>query len=160
MEDPFLLVSLRAGLYVYLVCNGTPTLTFTYMYTCRISPFRSPHVFTAGLSFLLSIACVAETLPVVNNFIQLAPFPTKSSKVALLRLLLFNFSSCYFIEYFSTFIFRRDIWMERNKSYHVSTMGTLAADEEKRLLLEERKQNSILVYFLCLVTINLIVRIF
>lgn len=96
----------------------------------------------------------------VNNFIQLAPFPTKSSKVALLRLLLLNFSLCYFIEYFSNFIFRRDVWMERNESYHVSTKGTLAADEEERLLLEERKQNGILVYFLCLITINFLVKIF
>ena len=68
----------------------------------------------------------------------------------------FNLSSCYFIEYFITFVFRRDIWEERNKSYHASTMGTLAADEEERLLIEERKQNSILVYFLCLMTVNLL----
>ena len=97
----------------------------------------------------------------MNNFIQLAKFPTKSSKVALLRLLLFNISSCYFIEYFSTFIFRRDVWRERNKSHHVaaSTLGTLAADEEERLLLEERKQNSIIVYFLCLMIFNFAVKI-
>jgi hypothetical protein len=50
--------------------------------------------------------------------------------------------------------------MERNESYHVSTKGTLAADEEERLLLEERKQNGILVYFLCLITINFLVKIF
>ena len=114
-----------------------------------------------GLSFLLAIACLAETLPIVNNFIQLAKFPTKSSQVALLRLLLFNISSCYLIEYFSTFIFRRDVWRERNKeSYHVErTLGTLAADEEERLLLEERKQNSILVYFLCLMMFNFVLKI-
>lgn len=128
-----------------------------------ISPFPSRHThhFSVGLSFVLAIACLAETLPIVNNFIQLAPFPKKSSKVALLRLLLFNISSCYFIEYFSTFIFRRDIWRERNKSYHaVSTPGTLAADEEDLLLLEERKQNIILVYFLCLMIFNFALKIF
>lgn len=118
------------------------------------------HFFIVGLSFLLAIACLAETLPIMNNFIQLAPFPTKSSKVALLRLLFFNISSCYFIEYFTTFIFRRDIWRERNKSYHaVSISGTLAADGEERLLLEERKQNSILVYFLCLLIFNFALKI-
>ena len=134
--------------------------SYFHIYPCSISLFFSPLVFTVGLSFLLAIACVAETLPMANNFIQLAPFPTKSSKVEMLRLLLFNLSSCYFIEYFSTFVFRRDIWEEKNKSYHASTVGTLAADEEERLLNEERKQNSILVYFLCLMTVNFVVKIF
>ena len=126
---------------------------------CFTLPF---YLFLAvGLSFLLAIACLAETFPIVNNFIQIAKFPTKSSQIALLRLLLFNISSCYFIEYFSTFIFRRDVWRERNKeSYHVErTLGTLAADEEERLLLEERKQNSILVYFLCLMIFNFVLKI-
>jgi hypothetical protein len=39
-------------------------------------------------------------------------------------------------------------------------MGTLAADEEEILLIEERKQNSILVYFLCLMTVNFVVKFF
>ena len=39
-------------------------------------------------------------------------------------------------------------------------MGTLAADEEERLLIEERKQTSILVYFLCLMTVNFVVKNF
>jgi cation-transporting ATPase 13A1 len=121
-----------------------------------------PLVLSVGLSFLLSIACLAETLPMLNNFIQLAPFPTKSSKVGMLRLLLFNLSSCYFIEYFSTFIFRRDVWKERNYPYHVGVDdGKLAAaaDVEERLLLEERKQNTVVVYFLCLIVANLVVKI-
>jgi hypothetical protein len=53
------------------------------------------------------------------------------------------------------FIFRRDIWKERNKSSNLSTRGKLAADEEERLLLEERNQNSILVYFLCIMAVNM-----
>ena len=118
--------------------------------------------FSVGLSFLLSIACLAETLPTLNKFIQLAPYPTKSSKVGLLRLLLLNVSGCYFIEYFCTLIFRNDVWKERNKTfYHPSCTGRkLAADEEEKLLVEERKQNSILVYFLCLIMLNFSLKIF
>ncbi|KAL7543548.1 hypothetical protein ACHAXR_012834 [Thalassiosira sp. AJA248-18] len=108
-----------------------------------------PLCLSVGLSFLLCIVCIAESFPILNKFIQLAPFPTKASKVAMLRLLLLNVSASYFAEYFSTFFLRHDIWRQRNKATfaksdvkHQTSLN--AADEEEQLLSEERQQNSIL----------------
>jgi len=56
--------------------------------------------------FLLCIVCISGRMPKLNSFIELAPYPTKASKVALLRLLLLNVSLSYFAEYFSMFFFR------------------------------------------------------
>lgn len=101
-----------------------------------------------GLSFLLCIVCIAETFPILNKFLQLAPFPSKASKVALLRLLVSNVSLNYFAEYISTFLFRRDVWMARNKVNNLQQQQVImhAADQEDILLAEERAANVSIVY--------------
>ena len=101
---------------------------------------------TVGLAFLLCIACLAESVPALNDFLQLAPYPTKAARVTMLRLLLWNIALSYFAEYFSTFCFRRDIWRarhERSVAAHPSPLS--AADEEERLLSEESGQNLAIV---------------
>jgi hypothetical protein len=95
---------------------------------------------------MLCLVCIAETFPLLNKCIQLAPFPSKATKVQLLRLLLLNISLGYFAEYLSTFFFRRDIWEARNEpaSLHHNHEHSLlihAADQEEKLLREERTQN-------------------
>ena len=42
--------------------------------------------YSVCLSFLLCIVCIAETIPKLNDFIQLAPYPTKASRIGMLRL--------------------------------------------------------------------------
>jgi hypothetical protein len=101
-----------------------------------------------GLSFLLCIVCIAETFPILNKFLQLAPFPSKASKVALLRLLVSNVSLNYFAEYISTFLFRHDVWMARNKVNNLQQQQVImhAADQEDILLAEERAANVSIIY--------------
>ena len=104
--------------------------------------------------FLLCIVCVSGRIPKLNNFIELAPYPTKASRIALLRLLLLNVSLSYFAEYFSMFSFRHDVWKERNKQEQQQDYSSKslmsAADEEEKLLSEEHEQNVKSVSLICL----------
>jgi len=114
-----------------------------------------PLSLSVSLAFLLCIVCIAESFPMLNQFIQLEPYPTKASRIAMLRLLLLNVSMSYFAEYFSTFLFRNDIWKERNKptranSHDAHESLLSAADEEEKLLSEEHQQNSRIVSLVCL----------
>jgi len=114
---------------------------------------------SVGLSFLLSTLCVAETFPVVNRALELKPLPNQSSKIELLRLLLFNLVSSYFAEYISEIIFNRDVWRKRIclNAYHPQNntcIGLGAAEEADRLLTEERRQNGIIMYFIALIIFN------
>jgi len=101
----------------------------------------------------------------LNKFIQLAPYPTKASKIEMLRLLLLNVSMSYFAEYFSTFFFRHDIWKERNKAFHAKSHDATdlsllsSADEEEKLLSEERQQNYVIVSILCLLIFHFSIQI-
>lgn len=106
---------------------------------------------SVGLSFLLCIVCLAESVPLLNGFLKLAPYPTKASRIQLLRVLLLNISISYFAEYFTTFFVRHDIWRERNKpraSLHNSPFS--AADKEEELLSEEHHQNLAIVTLISL----------
>ena len=106
--------------------------------------------------FLLCIVCISGVIPKLNSFIELAPHPTKASRIALLRLLLLNVSLSYFAEYFSMFSFRHDVWKERNKQYqhqlqHTAKPSSMsAAEEEEKLLSEEHEQNMKSVSLICL----------
>ena len=105
--------------------------------------------------FMLCIVCVSGSIPKLDSFIQLAPYPTKASRIALLRLLLLNVSLSYLSEYFSMFSFRHDVWKERNKQQqqqqcYSSKSSMSAADEEEKLLSEEHEQNVKSVAFICL----------
>jgi len=107
--------------------------------------------------FLLCIVCVSGSIPKLNSFIELAPYPTKASRIALLRLLLLNVSLSYFAEYFSMFFFRHDVWKERNKQYQIHQLqhtakpsSMSAAEEEEKLLSEEHEQNVKSVTLICL----------
>lgn len=101
----------------------------------------------------------------LNRFIELAPYPTQSSKVALLRILLLNASLSYFAEYFSTFFFRHDIWLERHaasrgaEDERKSSVPTSAADDEERLLREECQSNSALLFLFCFVSFPFLAKI-
>lgn len=106
-----------------------------------------PLCMSVGLSFLFCVVCIAETFPLLNKCLQLAPFPTKSSKIALLRLLVLNVSLNYFAEYISTCLFRNDVWMKRNRPIKVQNRGPeCAAEEEDKLLSEERDGNVSIIY--------------
>lgn len=113
---------------------------------------------TVGLSFALCIVCITETFPFINKGLQLAPFPTRAAKVAMLHLLLFDFSLCFLSDYTSTFFFRNDIWRERNKPRSIhskeSSQPTTAADEEEKLLDEEVKQNLGIIYLMFMFVIS------
>lgn len=144
---------LKVARYVYQVSGK---LIFAII-TCMLLSMshRNLQMFHAvTLAFLLCIVCVAEAIPLLNNFIQLRPSPTKASRVALMRLLLLDVALCYFAEYFSTFVFQHDIWKERNtKPILTSSSGkssSNAADEEEKLLSEERQQNSTAVSLICI----------
>jgi len=118
-----------------------------------------PLSLSVSLAFLLCIVCVSESIPLLNKFIQLEPYPTKASRVAMLQLLLLNVSMSYFAEYFSTFLFRRDVWNERNKPNNVRTSSLSAADEEETLLSEERKQNSRIISLVCFLLVYFSVQV-
>ncbi|KAL3787316.1 hypothetical protein HJC23_009562 [Cyclotella cryptica] len=109
-----------------------------------------PLCLSVALSFLLCFVCIAETFPLLNRCLQLAPFPTKASKVAILRLLLLDVALNYFVEYICTFLFRHDVWMARNEpSSLLRHRGHMnAADEEDKLLNEERVRNVSILYVL------------
>jgi len=107
--------------------------------------------------FLLCIVCVSGRIPKLNSFIELASYPTKASRIALLRLLLLNVSLSYFAEYFSMFFLRHDVWKERNKQYQIHQLqhtakpsSMSAADEEEKLLSEEYKENVKSISLICL----------
>lgn len=101
----------------------------------------------------------------LNRFLELAPFPTKSSKIEMLRFLLLNISSCYFAEYFSKLIFQHDVWRERNCPNSAEGTSTklsqsvYAADEENKLLAEERKQNLMILCIIGAFFVNFCFRI-
>lgn len=123
-----------------------------------------PLCLSVSLAFLLCIVCIAESLPMLNTFIQLAPYPTKASRIAMLRLLLLNISTSYFASYFITFFLRHDIWKERNKPIHAKShyddqSSLSAAEEEEKLLSEERQQNSMIVSLICFLIFHFSIQI-
>ena len=101
-----------------------------------------------GFSFLMCTVCITEVFPFLNKIIQLAPFPNEASKVAMIRLLLLNVALTYFTEYICTFLFRHDVWLQRNKASTPQGSGhfLFAANQEDKLLREERAQNISAVY--------------
>ena len=73
-----------------------------------------------------------------------------------------NVSLSYIANYFSTFCFRHDIWKERNRSLadpKKDGQGLSAADEEERLLAEEREQNTAIVALVCVCILHFSVQI-
>jgi hypothetical protein len=108
---------------------------------------------------LLCFVCIAEAFPLLNKCLQLAPFSSKAPKIELLRLLLLNVSLSYFAEYLSTILFRHDVWLARNEQIKQQQKSSIlcAADQEERLLEEERARNISLVYMMMAFGCSLII---
>lgn len=115
------------------------------------------------VSLLFCIACVCESFPTMNSFLQLAPMPSKKVKLVYLALFALDLVGCFVIERLSVYFIMPERWAELQKSSRLaaetaSSSATTAAEKEEQMLLVDERENRSLVFSTSMVAFALIVK--
>ena len=114
--------------------------------------------FWVGGSILFCVAAATEAFKPLNKMLELAPMPSKQTKVLLLSLMLFDGLISFMADRLCIYLFDRRRWNEATKSVEVSNDMDHAAAVEENLLNEERKANQAMIIVFGLVGVFLILQ--
>jgi magnesium-transporting ATPase (P-type) len=92
-------------------------------------------------SFLFCVAAATESFPPLNKLLELAPMPSKQSKILILSLMVFDGLISFVADRLCIFLLDRRRWNEMAKPEKVSRGKGHAADLEEDLLCQERNMN-------------------
>lgn len=100
----------------------------------------------SGLSVLFVVACILETLPLMNKWLELRPWGSRRHKFVLLGLATANAVVTAFIEWVCRQRFRSSLMTtsgsDSGQQTHMKQGQTAtAADEEEQVLNDEAKRN-------------------
>jgi magnesium-transporting ATPase (P-type) len=100
-----------------------------------------PLCLSAGVAVLFAVACMAETFPFINDFLELRRMPSRQSKLILLSIAFADVALCVLCRFLSSQL------LDSKEVQEVLPYSDLdiAADAEEKLLGEESKQNRNLV---------------
>eukprot|EP00957_Ditylum_brightwellii_P005948 450876-Ditylum_brightwellii.AAC.1 len=80
----------------------------------------------------------------MNTLLELAPFPSRDSKIKMILLLFADFFFAFLVDRLCVFFLNRDLWIEQVNAPSSSVRDDAlndAADEEEVVLKEETKEN-------------------
>jgi hypothetical protein len=100
-----------------------------------------PLCLSAGVTVLFAIACMTETFPFLNDFLELRRMPSRQSKLAILSIAFADVALCLLCRFISS----RLLDSSEVQEALPHSDPDIAADVEEKLLGEESKQNRDLV---------------
>jgi magnesium-transporting ATPase (P-type) len=111
-----------------------------------------------GLSILFCVATATEAFKPLNEFLELAPMPSKLSKIFLLALIAFDGVISIVVDKLCVYLFDNERWKLMTNPKRVRTTKDHAADEEDLWLANERKANQSLSFLFGLGIIFLLIQ--
>ena len=110
---------------------------------------------SAGIAVLFAIACMAETFPFINDFLELRRMPSRQSKLATLSIAFADVALCVLCRFLSSRL------LDSSEVQEVLTHSDpdIAADIEEKLLGEESKQNRNLVLIMLCFMVHMLAEV-
>ena len=109
-----------------------------------------------GASFLFVIACATETMPQVNEFLELRLLPSRRYRSIILAILLIDMFGCFVAKWIVG-----GFLMDRSESDIAAKKGSKsAADKEEALLAEEEQENKKLLLAMTIGAVVMVVNSF